>query len=111
MVTITFRSRLLPGLQKAHSIISFKEQKAEADRAAIFGSQIGIAHELDFGLIRCWLDQRCGLRPRREPETRITALAGPENFAAASQAKILLGDDEAILFPPQNIQARLSGLG
>jgi hypothetical protein len=55
--------------------------------------------------------RRFVLAAQAEAELRLAGLAGAERLAAAAQAEVLLGDDEAVLGVAQDEQALLLALG
>ena len=99
----------LARLQQAHGVVALEQHEAAAGGQPLRGFEISVAGEDVFRKVRRALDQGRRLRPGRQPEARIAALARAQHLAAAAQPQILLGDHEAVVDLPQNVEARLRG--
>ena len=98
-------------LQQPHGVVAFEKGEAAPGGKALFGFEVRIAQKQVSGEVGRAVHKRRGLRPLRDAEARIAALARPQHLAAAAQAKILLRDHKPVLDLPQDIEARLCRVG
>src|ERR1043165_917101 len=96
--------------QQPDRLVALEQIEQVAQRLPALRCEGWIARQDELRVLARRLEQRPVHLDARDAKARHAGLAGAEHVAFAAQAQVLLGDAEAILGLPQNLDARLGGL-